>query len=323
MAFPFNLDSQASLPSLVTFRPPEDFDDDMSDGETATAAVSTPERVKKVAAHIAGGALIVSPSKEEKEEIDAHLAAIGSKSTPERKRIAHELTEVAQQALSKKDPATSEYHEEAAGVLKAAHGLSATGGRIMGKLSHDSTPARVIPFSHLTELNQTSGFHLPEDDSHSINIIAINPATKVRYALIDGKKHSSLFPEGTNRNSVSSYVTNGTTVAKSGNKILKQSRDYMIECYKNSEMSYSSVFPIFFYAEFDPSREYLIMPEFSIFAGEVMTDAQKLLQSGADHYEISDLFGVTADHYRPCSFIQGQDRHQKWNLFSLRLRYSA
>lgn len=177
------------------------------------------------------------------------------------------------------DRLTPEFHEVTAKAIEE-DGLSNTGMKIIAVASQamQQSPLRVVHLRHLTTLDdKVGGYHLHLPNSPvPIEVLAVNPLTRIRFALVGGKKKSSLFPEGTDKQQVIEMANSPCSIkiAEEGNRILRLTRyGYVIEAYIRDQISIRSAFPIFFYAEFGSEEKYNLTEDCSVFSDEVLNAA--------------------------------------------------
>lgn len=207
-------------------------------------------------------------------------------SPPHQARFANKVIKKIQKRISPAVPGTADYHKMAIRKLARQGGLSHTGQEYVRSLVQMGGHIdRIIPMQHLIHLER-GGFHLVTDASHEqIEVIAVHPVTKVVCARVRGAdgqtKFSTLFPVN-DEESVAALTDTSKEFARSGNKILKMTyAGYWIECYLKSELEYSSVFPVYFNAVFDPSQNYVLTSTETapqVFSPKLTVPAAKILQ---------------------------------------------
>ncbi len=262
----------------------------------SSSADVTPKKLKAATARIIGDDhLFSSPDRVGKKIIADGVEALNAMEASHADEKAQKIMHSVYSHLSKEDPGTVEFHKEAAEKLRTEGGFSSTGKSFVRGVvkKMKQSPLKVVPLKHMKELEATGGFHMEApDSSHDIEVIAINPETNVKYALIDGKKFSTLFPETVDDEIVVDLVKYSRAIGKRGNQELRLADPkfggYAIECYVSPDVvSYTSVFPVFMYEEFGTKPDYTLVAGVRISADEIMAAAQKQLAT-AEYYEIHD-----------------------------------
>lgn len=237
---------------------------------------------KKGKAAVARGLRDLQTIHEEEEDDDEKFAT--KKARTLANQIVHSIS-------PQHDPAKAEFHAEASQKLDEEGGLSATSmGFVKGLVDIGGSPQRVIPTRHLSQFDpEKGGFHVDLDDhSHAVEVIAENPRTRVRYARIDGKKISTMFPEGVDLDRIVAITISARVLAKRNNQSLRLTPDgYVIECYAKDEVSFSSIFPVFLYEVFAKDQTFELVPGITIDSQQAL-DAAKQLIKVVPYYSVND-----------------------------------
>jgi hypothetical protein len=168
------------------------------------------------------------------------------------------------------------FHEETSRVM-LDEGLSRTGTKIISAAAKamQKSPYKVVNVSHLNRLEKTGGYHLHLPNSPvPIKVLATNPVTQIRFVIVDGKKSSTIFPDGTSAQDVIEMVNGSRKIAEEENRTLRMtSHGYVIECYNRDHILNVSTFPVFFYAEFGSAEMYHLVDGCSVSLDEVVNAA--------------------------------------------------
>lgn len=240
----------------------------------------TPEKLKKTIGLIKNEEMVhVSPLKNEKNIVRDGLDQLNQLPTPDKKRKAGEIVDATLSTIGDSSFHSPGFHNRANKRLKA-EGLSNTGRSVVSAARHILTtntksPRRIIPLPHLTTLEDTGGYHIHLPDSAiPITPLATNPITGISLVMVNGQKKSTLFPEGTTESDVIAIVDNAETIAKQDNRSLRKTdRGYVIECYVRGPIEFSSLFPVFSFADFQPDQKYVLTENFVIYSSDVLKAA--------------------------------------------------
>lgn len=245
-------------------------------GPSASIDLVTPEKLRTTIHLVRDGQLaFYSPMPKDKTKIDAGLQALHRMNPADRKRKAEELLErVYTQYAPDAEPNSVEFHKQAELTLQE-EGISRTAKKIVRESSHilQKSPNRFIPLRHLTKLSKTGGFHLDYLGDTNYTPLAINPFG-IRYVRVEDQKNSTLFPKDTTPEQIIQLAQTAEKIAREGNRSLrKTSEGYMIECCEKEEIAYSTIYPLFFYAEFSPGALYELTQNYSINSKEALQAA--------------------------------------------------
>jgi hypothetical protein len=265
-------------------------------------ADSTPVKTRHATQLVLNEGLFTSPTKEKKIRISEGADALTKMSPHRGSEKASKIMDRIHRSLSKKDPKTAAFHKEAGDKVEQENGFSRTGTDFIctvAKKMHKS-PTKVLPLKHMETLDETGGFHLVTPGSpHRIDVIAINPRTNVTFALIDGVKTSTLFPDTVDEEVLADLVDASKVIAKDANKSLRMTyTGLVIECYKKNPIMYSSVFPVFTFEQYAPRSEFELVSGVQISADAALAAAQKELLNGAYyqiHNEKREIASVVVD----------------------------
>ncbi len=267
----------------------------------ASSSFVTPEKLKKTIGLIKDEEIAyTSPLKDEKNIVREGLKQLNQLPTPDKKRKAGEIVDTTLSTLAPSDSSFDSpgFHNRAHKRLKA-EGLSGTGRSVVSAArniltTNTNSPRRIIPMSHLTTLEDTGGYHIHLPDSAiPITPLATNPITGISLVMVDGQKKSTLFPEGTTEADVIAIVDNAETIAKEHNRSLRKTdRGYVIECYVTGPIQFSSLFPVFSFADFEPDQKYVLTENFAIYSRDVLKAA---IEAKEDQIRYKTYDGDTLD----------------------------
>lgn len=279
-----------------TFTPPSTPERNIS-----SSSFVTPEKLKKTIGFIKNEEMVhVSPLKNEKNIVRDGLDQLNQLPTPDKKRKAGEIVDATLSTIASSDSSfhSPGFHNRANKRLKA-EGLSNTGRSVVSAARHILTtntksPRRIIPMPHLTTLEDTGGYHIHLPDSAiPITPLATNPITGISLVMVDGQKKSTLFPKGTTEADVIAIVDNAEIIAKQDNRSLRKTdRGYVIECYVRGPVEFSSLFPVFSFADFEPDQKYVLTENFAIYSRDVLKAA---IEAKKDQIRYTTYDGETLD----------------------------
>ena len=265
------------------------------DTESSSSSV-TPQKLKQTISLIKNEELMhSSPLKDGKQIVQDGLNELHNLPTPDKKRKARDILDTTLETISSSDRAfnSPSFHENAKKRLKSEP-LSSTGGKLASAarsilMTPTTSPRRLIPISHLTTLENKGGYHIHFPDSETpITVLATNPLTKISLVMVNGQKKSTLFPEGTTESDAIQIVDHAEVIAKQGNRSLRKTdRGYVIECYARGPIEFSSLFPVFSFADFEPDQKYVLTENFAICSDEVLKAAMEAKEDQV-HYKIYD-----------------------------------
>ncbi len=285
------------MANFPTFRTSKDQTDFLSDDEKAStppqsprsprnaapsSSFRTPEKLKEAQIVIREQGLVMNSPGDRafKRTVEEGLQVLQDDKTPSpfKKRKGAEMMSRVYDELEPTglDRSSLKFHEETSRVI-LDEGLSRTGTKIVSVAAKamQKSPYKVVNVSHLNRLEKTGGYHLHLPNSPvSINVIATNPVTQIRFAIVDGKKTSTIFPDGTSSQDVIEMVNGSRKIAEEENRTLRMtSHGYVIECYNRDHILNVSTFPVFFYAEFGSAEMYQLVDGCSVSLDEVVNAA--------------------------------------------------
>jgi hypothetical protein len=242
----------------------------------------TPERLKDAVNSIRRDNLVFcSPDRNGKQTIAEGMEALHQLSTPDRKRKASDVmdTVINQIALGtdqEVDHSSADFHRAASERLQE-EGLSETGRRVIRLTAQamGQSPKRIVSIKHITTLGRTGGCHVDSLISGiKTDILAVNPCTNVKFALLDDKKLSTLFPPEIRISEVLALANESGKIAQQNNRSLRMSPfGFPIEVYTRDNILITSVFPVFFFDHYTPSKTYLLTANTQVSSEELLTAA--------------------------------------------------